>query len=275
MVQSFWDVIKDWVLLFTLLIVSVGVMLTLNRPLMQSMRATALESTAWLESQFSWVGGFLTALEENDELRRENITLSSQLARMREARSENKRLRRMLNLRDTTDLPLLSARVVSKDITKQHNLLTIDKGSSDSVNVGMAVIDERGVVGKVVLTSPRYARVMPIINTDFSVPAKIQSLQTTGIVSWTGNHPDRLLLEHIPRTEPVLPGQLVVTSEYSGVFPSGYPVGIVDSTASTPGRNELRVLLKPVAPLRNVGHVFVVLRTPDEERQQLDQQSIR
>jgi rod shape-determining protein MreC len=274
MSRSFWDVIKDWVLLFALLGISLGVMLSLNQPLVRSMRATALESTAWLETQFSWVGSFLTAVRENDQLRTENIKLSSQLARLREAASENERLLRMLNMRDTTEAPLLPARVVSKDITRQNNLLTINRGRSDSVKVDMAVIDERGIVGKVALVSENYARVIPLINTNFRVPAKIRSLQAMGIVRWDASYPNQLVMEHVPRTEPVLPGQVVTTSAYSGVFPAGYPVGVVDSTSSAPGRNELQIFLNPVAPLQNVEHVFIVLQTPSSEMKQLNQRAV-
>ena len=272
--KSFWDLIKDWVLLFSLLIVSLGVMLTLNQPLLQSMRAASLESTAWLESQFSWVGGFLTALEENSTLRRENIMLSSELARLREAESQNERLQRMLGMRDTTSYPLQPARIVSKDITKQHNMLIINAGRADSVKTDMAVVDERGIIGKVVLTSEHYAKVMPLINTDFTVPGKIQSLQTQGLVSWSREHPNRLLMEHVPKTEPVLQGQLVVTSGYSGSFPAGYPIGVVDSISASTGRNELDIYLDPVAPVRSAEYVFVVLHRPDEDLQRLQEQTV-
>ena len=273
--KSFWDLIKDWVLLFSLLVISVGVMLTLNQPLLRSMRAASLESTAWLESQFSWVGGFLTALEENSTLRSENITLSSQLARLREAESQNERFRRMLGMQDTTDYyPLQPARIVSKDITRQHNMLIVNAGRADSVKTGMAVVDERGIIGKVVLASEHYAKVMPLMNTDFSVPGKIQSLQTQGLISWSREHPNRLLMEHVPKTDPVLQGQLVVTSGYSGSFPAGYPIGIIDSISANTGRNELDIYLNPAAPVRSAEYVFVVLHQPNEELQNLQAQTV-
>lgn len=273
--KSFWDLIKDWVLLFSLLAVSLGVMLTLNQPVVMSMRATALEGSAWVESKFSWVGNFLSALDENSALRQENISLSSQLARVREARSENVRLRRMLGLQDSLQYPLEPARIVAKDITGQDNrMLVINAGRADSVRQGMAVIDERGIIGKVVLVSESYAKVMPLINTNFRVPGKVQSIGAQGIVRWVGDYPNRLLMEHLVQTEPVIPGQLVVTSGYSGIFPAGYPIGIVDSTASPPGSNEMSVYLSPVAPLNSAEYVFVVLQRPSEELQQMRQQNV-
>ncbi len=281
---TLWDRIQDWVILVLLLATSLSVMLTQNRPMMRSVRAGALDVTARVESAMAWMGTYFRALDENDRLRQEAIALSSEVARSREARLENARLRRMLALRDTFSYPVQSARIVSKDlvparvvdrdITQQRNLLTISVGRADSVHVGMAVIDERGILGKIVLVSDHYARVMPYLNTDFSVPGRIQPIGAEGIVQWEGERSDRLLLEHVSKTEPVLRGQLVVTSGYSGVFPPGLPIGFIDSIAARPGRSEHRLFLRPSSPLSHAEHVFVVLRRPDPEQQALEAQPL-
>src|SRR5690625_6247441 len=76
-----WDRIRDWVVLFVLLVASIGVMLAQNEPIVRTLRATALDTTAWVESQFAWAGGFFRALDENRFLREENIQLASEVAR--------------------------------------------------------------------------------------------------------------------------------------------------------------------------------------------------
>lgn len=270
-----WDRIRDWVILGVLLAVSLVTMLTANRTLLRGLQATALESTAWLEARFAWVGGYFRALAENEVLRAENITLSSQVARSREAVLENQRLRSLIGFRDTTDYDLLAARIVNKDFTGQWNFLTLDVGSAHGVDVDMAVIDERGILGKVVLASQHYAKVMPYVNTDFRIPAKVQPLQAYGIVRWEGTRLDRLRLDHVVKTEPVQQGQLVVTAGYSGVFPPGLAIGTVDSVSSRTGRNELSVFLRPAAPVNTAAHAFVVLKQPDPERLSLENEPVR
>lgn len=282
---TLWDRLKDWVLLLVLLATASLVLLTQNRPMMRSVRAGALDVTARVESALAWAGPYLRALDENDRLRQEAVDLSSALARSREARLENARLRRMLSLRDTFATPLQTARIVSKDVvtarvlnrdlTGQNNLFTINVGRADSVRVGMAVMDERGILGKVVLVSERYARVMPYLNTAFSVPGRILPMQTEGIVHWEGERSDLLLLENVSKTEPVARGQLVVTSGFSGVFPPGLPIGRIDSVSALPGRSEYRLFVRPSSPLSQAQYVFVVLRRPDPELVALDEQSIR
>ena len=264
-----WDRIRDWVILGVLLAVSVGTMLMENQPLVRGVRAGALEGTAWLEARFSWVGGYFRALNENEVLRQENIVLSSRVARSREAIIENERLRRLIGFRDTTDVRLKAVRIIDKDVTQQQNYLTLDAGSRDSIRTDMAVIDERGIIGKVILVSENYSRVMPYLNTHFRIPAKVQPLQAFGVIRWEGGRPDRLRLDHVVKTEPVQRGQLVVTSGYSGVFPPGLPIGTVDSVSSRTGRNELTVFVQPASSITTAEYAFVVLERPEPERLQV------
>ncbi len=272
---SIWERIQDWVLLAALLVASVAVMFFQNEPLVRAARAASLDVTARLESTFAWVGHYFQALDANTRLREANIELASEVARSREARLENAQMKRMLGFRDTTAFALKPARIVSKDITRQRNFFTIDAGIKDSVAVGMPVIDEQGILGKVVLVSRDYARVMSYLNTEFRVPAKVQALQAEGIVSWDGERSDRLQMEHVARTEPILRGQLVVTSGHSGVFPAGLPVGYIDSLAARPGRNDYRVFLRPTTLMNRAAYVFVILQQPDAELQALNAEAIR
>ena len=270
-----WERIRDWVILTMLLLSAIVMMLAQNDPMLRGMRGVSLEVTSWVEARFAWVGQFFRALDENEILRRDNIDLSSQLARSREARLENERLKRLLAFRDGSIPPMVAARIVAKDIFGPDNFLLLDVGRADGVETGMAVVDDKGILGTVVLVSAHYSRVMPYLNTDFHVPAKIQPLQADGIVSWSGSRYDVLVLENVVKTEPVEPGQLVVTSSYSGVFPPGYLIGRVDSVDNRAGMNEWEIHLSPASPLNTAEHAFVILDKPDPERAQLETQPVQ
>lgn len=275
MLRRLWERVRDYVLLAVLVIVSLVVLFTQNGPFFRSARAVALQVTGPVETAFSWTGRYSRALGENSNLRAQNIALAAEVARLREARAENDRLRRLVGFRDSVDFAMVPARVVGKDITRQDNLLTINVGRSDSVRVGMAVIDERGIVGRVVLAGADYALVMPHQNTNFRVPAKIDLLNRDGVVRWDGLINDRLLMEYVVKTEPVVKGQLVVTSGFSGTFPPGLPVGIVDSVFAARGRNDLVIYLEPAAPISTVDYVYVLLDQIDPERVALESTPLR
>lgn len=264
----------DWLLLAALLLGATLVMVTQNQPLTRTLRAEAMELTAQVESSLAWMGRYIRVLEENAELRRENIQLSSKVARTRAVRQRNEELERLLNLTDSSSASLLPARIVSKDIFQQDNFLTLDVGRDDGVREGMPVVHERGIVGTVVLVSDRYTRVMPYLNTDFRVPGIVLPIRAEGIVRWDGERLDYLQLEHIVKTEPVKTGQRVVTSGHSDVFPAGRTIGTVDSVATTPGRNELQIFLRPAVQLHEISHAVVIRRASDPEQRTLEQRSI-
>ena len=271
----FWDRIRDWVILSALLLSSVVMMLAQNDPMLRGMRGASLEITSWVEARFAWVGQFFRAIDENEVLRRDNIELSSQLARLREARLENERLVSALSFQQDSAYQKVAARIITKDIFGQDNFLTLDVGRADGVETGMAVVDEKGILGRVIFVSTHYSRVMPYLNTEFHVPAKIQPLQAAGIISWPGSRSDVLLLEHVVKTEPVEVGQQVVTSRASSVFPPGYPVGVIDSVANRPGENLLEIHVRPASPLNTAQHAFVILQQVDPERTRLEAQQLR
>ncbi len=249
-------------------------MVTQNQSLLRTLRAQVMGWTAQVETTFAWMGRYLRVLERNDQLRRENIRLSSQLARTRAVRQRNEELQRLLNLTDSSDATLRPARIVTKDIFQKDNLLTLDVGQADGVMEGMPVVHEDGIVGTVVLVNDHYARVMPFLNTDFRVPATILPLQAEGIVRWDGERLDRLQLDHVVKTEPVEVDQQVVTSGHSNVFPAGRRIGTVDSVASPPGRTELQIFLRPAVSLYEISHAVVILRASDPERQKLEESPV-
>lgn len=264
--QQVWERSRDYVVFGVLLSIGIVIYVSRNGDALRAARAASLAVTAPVEGVFERADRFRQSLAENNRLRSETAELSAEVARLREASAENAQLRALLQFPDTTETPRVVARVVAKDITEQTNLLTIDAGERDSVEVGMPVINERGIVGRVVLTSDRYSVVMPHQNTQFRVPASIESLGREGVVRWDGAAFDRLTMEYVVKTEPVEPGMLVVTSPFSGVFPAGVPVGRVDTAYAAAGRNDYVIHLDPAAPISEVGYVYVLLTRPDPEQ---------
>ena len=272
MTTQTWIRLRDWGLLSLLLLLSLIAIRIANEPVLHGARSISLRLTGEVEEMFAGAARYLNALEQNAELRRANVELSSQVARMREARIENENLRAMLELQRESAHPLLAAQIVSKDITRQQNYAVLDVGRSDSVETGMPVITQNGVLGQITFTSPDFSVVQTYLNTEFRISAMIADLQAVGIVRWDGEDPTRLLMEHVVRTENVEPGQEIVTSGYSNVYPRGLSIGAVDSVRALPGRNELLIYLEPSASVRDTHHAFVLKRTQSTEYRVLQEQ---
>lgn len=264
--RQLWNRIGDFVILAVFIIISIMVMIRQNEPVLRVLRAFSLEVVSRVESNFSLAGRYLGALQENDALRATNVGLSGQLALLRRAEAENQRMKALLGLQDSLNLPTIAVRILDRDITRQKNEMTIDAGRRAGVKPGMPVIDDRGILGKVVFTSDRYARVQTVLNTDFRVPAEILPLDAFGIVRWEGRgrYPNLLLLDYVVKTVPVEPGQRVVTAA-SLSFPPGLTVGFVDTVLVQPGQNELKIYLRPGADIGVARHAFVLEVLPDSE----------
>ena len=265
-----WNKIRDWALLFGLLFISTVVLLSVNEPMLTGLRARALETTGSVETWFAWMGNYVRAIEENQTLREENFQLSSELALAREAQTENDRLRNLLAFGKSSEFSLIPAQIVSKDVTRERNYLVIDVGSDDGVEEGMAVVEPRGILGKTVLVGRRFTRVMSYLNSEFFTPVKILPSESDGLIRWDGERHDRLLLEHVVRSQEVIPGQIVVTSGYSGVFQPGFLIGKIDSVFVRPGMTTWQIYVTPLARLDDATHAFVILSRPDPERMEVD-----
>ena len=260
-----WEQIRDWALVGGLLLISVIVLLAANEPMIRGLRARSLELTSSVEMVFSGLGRYVRALEENETLRSQNIELSNRVALMRASQAENERLQGLLSLSDSLQYELLAARVTSKDITRERNTFVLDVGSDEGVEIDMSVIDSRGIIGKVVLVSAHYSKVMTYLNADFFAPVMVYPSNSDGIISWDGVRYDRLILNHIVLSASVFPGNQVVTSGQSAIFQEGYPVGVIDSVFAESGLSTWTIYVTPSASLDDASHVFVVKTRPDLE----------
>ena len=261
-----WERFGDWIIFAALVIAAVVIILSWNDPMVKGFRARALGLTGTVENAFAVAGSYLRALEENESLRSENIRLSGQLARSTERVREADRLQQMLDLEDSLATDVVAARIVYKDILRERNTLTLDVGSADGVEVVMAVVEPRGILGKVVLVGEHFSQVMSYRNTEFFVPAKISPHQSDGIVRWNGQEEDLLVMDHVMKTDPVEVGQEVVTSGYSSIFRRGLPIGVIARVESPPGEPSWHVFVRPAAELADAYHAFVILDRPLPDR---------
>lgn len=123
---------------------------------------------------------------------------------------------------------LVPAKVITNELNKMNNLLTIDCGAKDGVDVGMGVACGQGVVGVVYLVSDHYAVVMPVLNTASRISCAIRGHNYFGVLRWDGKDAGVAYLEDIPRHARFNRGDWVETNGYSSIFPPGVLVGKIE-----------------------------------------------
>ncbi|MCS6999925.1 MAG: rod shape-determining protein MreC [Bacteroidota bacterium] len=226
-------------------------------------RALVIGGLGLAQQALAWIPNPLALQRENQALRQINMELQQEAMLLRKAGIENQQLRSMLQLRQQLPYPLLAASVVGKTVFRTRQYITIDRGSQDGVSVGMNVITDAGLVGRVIGTSPHYALVETLFNRDVRVSARLASTRDEGIISWDGF--EHLVLQNIPKTHTVSVGDRVVTSSLSTRFVPEIPIGTVRTVINDPTSMFYRIVVEPAVAFWRIEQVFVVQRQPPRE----------
>lgn len=139
---------------------------------------------------------------------------------------------------------LVPAKVITNELNKMNNLLTIDCGAKDGVDVGMGVACGQGVVGVVYLVSDHYAVVMPVLNTASRISCAIRGHNYFGVLRWDGKDAGVAYLEDIPRHARFNRGDWVETNGYLSIFPPGVLVGKIETVYNSADGLSYRVKVR-------------------------------
>jgi rod shape-determining protein MreC len=163
---------------------------------------------------------------ENLTLRADNERLSVQSLQVRETDQENRRLRRLLALRDRMPLTTLTGEIIGREGGGWSRSLTVNRGRADGISRQMPVIVPEGLVGRVAQVSSGASIVQLLNDPTSTVGAVVQRTRTPGLVE--GEPGGGVRFKFMARDGAgVTPGDLVVTSGLGTLFPKGIPVGRV------------------------------------------------
>lgn len=217
--------------------------------------------------------GYFNLRERNADLNRRNAELQSELLALREC------IQLMAEQQCTDTMTLDSgmmpfrfvvANVINNSIARPFNYLTLNKGERDGVRPEMGVIDASGVVGIVSVVGSRSARVISLLNPHFRLSCKLKRSDSFGSLVWDGRDPEVALLEELPRHTVYSPGDTVVTSGYSAVFPPGLPVGIVLDDDYNDHENFFTLKVKLLSDFTSLNNVQIVVSDISAELKSLE-----
>lgn len=194
---------------------------------------------------------------DRDTLREELARLRSENLELREALVASDRYERFGDFQDQHELPLLPANVSAEDLSPWFKSITIDRGSSDGVEPGMPVITHEGVVGVVSGISPRFARILLMVDPQSQVDTYTQRSRARG--SARGRADGTCTLQYVLREADIQAGDDLLTSGLDGIYPRGLRVGRVSRVESEPYGLFQRVEVEPAVDFYALEEVFVVL----------------
>lgn len=195
---------------------------------------------------------------ENEALKQQVASLEQKVTDYHEAYIENLRLRRLLDFKLTIEAETVAARVVVHDLTGWFQTLMVDKGFRDSIAPDMAVVNDEGVVGRVLDVSDRFSRVLLITDPGSSVDAIIQRNRVRGVLS--GKDANGCILKYVRGNVDVQVGDLVISSGKDGVFPKGLRLGVIQGVFKDPVDLFQKIEVKPLVRLSALEEVLIIKR---------------
>jgi len=263
---------KSYLILTVLVIISLVLMALNDNSQIRYIRSVITTAFGIIQEPLSFIPSYFRLKSENELLRRKNIELAHEVNQLREAKLENIRLRKLIGLKEQIPYKLTGARIIGKNLDLLRNTFTLDVGSEDGIQRNMPVINGHGLVGVIVAVSKHYSVMNILLNVDFRASAKIQRSWVDGIIAWNG---EDLVLKNVPKTRDVKVGDVVMTSEYSSIFPKNIRIGTVADVKDS--ETSLFKFIKIISDVDFVklNEVFVVQYMPDSERVQLEHQFMK
>ncbi|HHT66182.1 MAG: rod shape-determining protein MreC [Caldicoprobacterales bacterium] len=207
-------------------------------------------------------------LSEQYEILKERVTqLEQQQLEMDEILRENQRLNRLLEFKEQKHPFIVEGvRITGKNPGNWFNTLTIDKGSNDQITVNMAVVNDQGLIGRVIDAGGNWATVRTIIDGQSSVSAIIERTRDNGMVK--GNNSltfeDGLCrMINLPLDSDVVAGDRVITSGLGEIFPKGIPIGEVTEVLQEERDMYKTAIVRPHADFLHLEEVLVIRRADE------------
>ncbi|TSA27994.1 MAG: rod shape-determining protein MreC [Bacteroidetes bacterium] len=228
----------------------------------------------WTSSVSGSINAMFYEIAEYFALQRTNFILSQENAILRG------RMPEALYMTDTaiytrsdsllqTEYRFINAWVISNTTNRRNNYLMINKGSLQGVEPHMGVIFGNKLVGQVVSVSRHFSWVLSMLHKESKISAKFLKNNQLVSVEWPGGDYRKGFVREIPKHIRVLPGDTIVTSGNSEVFPNGILIGVIDQVREQPDENFNTATLTFLTDFNSLGYVEVVVDLFREEKVQL------
>lgn len=229
---------------------------------------------------FSNVNTLQDTFEENQRLKQEIDQIAEIQAEISTLKADNERLKEELDLQATlTDFTYLTGSVIARNPDMWIDQVIIDRGSSDGLEIGMSVMSNNGLAGRVTDVNPTSSKVTLLTTTDdtavlTSAEIILEDETIFGVINGYDTNRNQLIMDQIIAESDIELGTDVVTSGMGGLVPRGLLVGTVAEVALDSHGLGQRVFIEPATNFKDIRYVTIVNRQAespsiiDEESEQ-------
>ena len=176
---------------------------------------------------------------ENQNLKQENESLNKWKDLALKLLIENEELKKLLNSANVDSQKFTTAKVISNSGGSYVKTITINIGSNDGVKVGNPVLNNWGMIGRVVDLGKNASRVLLTVDINSQIPVYFEKSLHRAIL--VGNNSNMLELKFLKKRVLLADKDRLMTSGEGGVLPRGLPVGVFSKELNQ-DRNKLIVI---------------------------------
>ena len=202
-----------------------------------------------VEGFFNYLRNMKGYEKENQKLKERVAVLEDELRKTETLKSENIRLRELLELKQTeVEYKTVAADVIAFSADNFSRNYTINKGLKDGITENCAVITANGLVGYVFEVGRTWAKICAITDSNVSVSASIMSLMEKGMCKMT----------YVSKETGLEIGDSVETSGAGGIIPPGIYVGkVIEIKDDVTGVSQ-EAIIKPGVDFSDIDEVLVI-----------------
>lgn len=172
-------------------------------------------------------------------------------------------LKENLNIDDSLiEYDQINAYAINRDVGYWYDTITLNKGEMDGIKEGMAVINSKGLIGKITKISYTTSTIKLLtgidLNNKISVKIEVEGDYLYGLLSSYQNN--LFIIEGISDNREIKEGSIITTTGLDSVFPSGVNIGVVSKTSSDNFDLTRTVYMKSSADFDNINYVIVLKR---------------
>ncbi|ALV20835.1 MAG: rod shape-determining protein MreC [Carnobacterium sp.] len=222
------------------------------------------------------VVNFIEAVDDLKNTYKENQLLKSKIDRLYETevelsdlKQDNQKMKEQLELQDTlSNYQKINGTVISRNPDNWIDQVVVDRGSQSGITIGLSVMADNGLIGRVIEVSPTSSKVQLITTLDQNnnrVAASVSSEEgfVHGVINGYDAETNRLIMKQITTDVTLKTGDQVMTSGLGGVSPSSLLIGTVDEVKLDAHGLSQEAYVTPASDLNDIRYVTFIQRTAE------------
>ena len=193
---------------------------------------------------------------ENEALNEKIMQLEFELQKLNFFKEENTNLRQSLKIQELKKNQIITAEIIHPKKINNKVIITINKGASDHVKLGSAVLNNLGLIGQIVEVNETKSMMMPATSNKFQISAVTDKARENFILS--GNNSSLLEIKRYPISGKINIGDQILTSGLDNFYPRGIKIGKVEKIEPIGDSQYNRIIIRPFTTTEQLSHVSII-----------------